>query len=240
MNEEKINIDEIISAGEYAMQQEKWADALVLMNKALRKAPSHIHALYYKAQILDNLDRFKEALNTYDELLTRLDSNSETAAEVTISKGCTLLELGELEKADRCFDYSLQIMPRLARAWVHKSRVAARKKNFIKSAKYCDHAIALNPEDPRAWNNKAYALLELNEPNESIQCAQKAVELNPSYFMAWHWMAKGYEKIGKQREAEKAIQKFQMYQQVGVPLHSIGMKPVNPPLIKRKKWWWPF
>lgn len=230
-----MNIDEIISAGEYAMQQGEWADALVLMNKALRQAPSHIDALYYKAQILDNLEHFREALKTYDKLLTLLDSNSQSAAETTLSKGCTLMELGKLEEADRCFDYSLRIMPRLSRAWVHKSRVAARKNNFKKSAKYCDRAIALDPEDANAWNNKAYALLKLNEPNESIRCAQKAVALRPSYFMAWRWMAKGYEKIGKQHEAEKAIQKYKMHlQQMNVPEHTIGMKPITPPLQKRK------
>ena len=121
----------------------------------------------------------------------------------------------------------LSIKPRLARAWIYKARIEARRENYLKSLEYCDHAISTNPTDPRVWNNRAYALYKLGKFKECIKSAEKAVSIRPDYFMAWNHMSQAYGAMGKTRKFKKFKAKFEKSLKKGVILgHTIGHNPV--------------
>jgi len=242
-----MNTTEMIKEGEKALQRGKPEAALAVFNCILKRDAQNIDAAYYKAQCLNMLGKFGEALTQYNNLLKRVEHGSNNEADVMVSKGETLIELNELQGADNCFDRALQIKPRLPKIWIEKARVAARRGNYEKSLQYCNRALALDSKEYRAWNNKAYALLRLEQYDECITCARKAISLWPDYVIPWVWLAEAYEKKGNSRKAKQCIEKLKRRQSgdsTVIVEHTVGHK--RPDISRQKiskkedepeKWW---
>ncbi|MHC4333065.1 MAG: ankyrin repeat domain-containing protein [Planctomycetota bacterium] len=235
-----MNTEEMIREGEKAMQEGNPGASLAIFNSILERNPNNITAAYYLAQCLNILGRFEEALTQYNNLLKKVDPNSDNGADILASKGETLIELNDLQGADACFDHALQIKPRISKIWIEKARVAARRGNYNQSLEYCDSALALDPKGYRAWNNKAYALLKLNRYDECITCARKALSLWPDYVIPWAWLAKAYEKKGKSRKARQCVEELKRRQtddSTVIVEHTVGHKrgDISPQKISKKE-----
>jgi len=222
---QKDETERLFKSGEVLILMGNWKDSLEIFDKVLQRDSSHLGALYYKAQGLSNLNQFEEADRIYGEILDKIEPGSKYFSEVLVSKGTNLMEMNKLEEAEKLFDQALQIDPRLARSWLHKGRIAARRKDYQVSITYCDRAIALNPNDARGWNNKAFALFQLGRIEDCILNAQRAVEIEPRYFMAWYWLSKAYEVKGDVSRTKMCYDNFQ--KNMGFSEHTIGMKPIQ-------------
>lgn len=207
---------ELITRGIQAMQDGEHRDAIKIFDKLLAQDPSDAEALYLKAQVLSSMEDFAGAIKLFQEALQLVRHKPKFAADVLIDMGSTLLEINQLDDAEKCFNFAMQLKPGLAWVWVEKSRIAARRKNFQDSVECCDKAIALEPREPRAWNNKAFALLQLDRADDCIECANEAISLKADYTAAWHWLGQAYEKKGDSRQAEKCSRNAKKYGQRGM------------------------
>ena len=221
------NLD-LLKEGERAILERRFTDAIALMDKALQQNANDAGALYLKAQALSNSDKFNEAIVVFDKLLQMINEDPGWQADILISKSDALIELNKLDEADNSLDNALGIKPRLARGWIHKARIAARRGNFHKSLEYCERAISVGPNDPRGWNNKAFALFKLKRYKECIASAKKALSIKPDYAQAYIHMANAYNEMGKIRRAKKCEEEFQKIFKKGGPSleHTVGHKPM--------------
>lgn len=224
-----MSVNELMRQGERAMREDRPEAALAILRRALQYDPKNIDAAYYIAQCLANMDRLDDAITQFDKLLQEVNPDSDQGADILVSKGDVLLEMNDLHGADLCFDHALQVKPRVARIWVQKAQVAARKKRFDKALEYCDRALTLDPEDNRAWNSKASALLKLGHLDDCIICARKALSLRPDYAMPWAWLAEAYKKKGDVRKAKKCLEKYKYY------LATVGRFPAEPTIGHERK-----
>ncbi|MFQ5571710.1 MAG: tetratricopeptide repeat protein [Rhodothermales bacterium] len=234
-----MSSQEVFKAGERAMQEARWEDAVQMFGRVSQQDPNYADALYYKAQALSNAGHFDDAIVAFDRAIQRVGHGTNYEADILVSKGDALIEMDRLADAEACYDRALSIKPRLARAWVHKARIEARRKHYQQSADYCDRALALDPKEYRAWNNKAFALCQLGRFDECIRCAKEAIKLKPDYTMAYYHMARAYEAKGDPRRARKYDEQFQqlIQRQRGMMLERmVGQKPVHPSPPRKKRW----
>ncbi|MBN2349781.1 MAG: tetratricopeptide repeat protein [Bacteroidales bacterium] len=213
---------------EYAILEKRFQDVIMIADGILQQDKNDVDALYMKAQALDHSDNFQDALVHYEKLLRLTEDNPGWQANIYISMSETLIELNKLEEADKYLDKALSIKPRLARGWIHKARIAARRVNFENSYEYCERAVSVDPSDPRGWNNRAYALYKLKRYKECIKSAKKALSIKPDYAMAYLHMEKAYLELGKKRASRKCKEKFESIMNQGGPKleHTKGHKPV--------------
>ena len=219
------------------MNAGRWSEALAKLDGMLARDPQHLDAAYFRAQVLENTDRFDEAVAAYDALLPQLAGDPSRHAEILVSKGIALVDGDRLDEADRCFDEALRTHPRLARVWVHKARAAARRKDFAGSVECCDRALALDAGDPRAWNNKAFGLLQLGRIEESMRCGEKAVALKPDYGQAWIVLGQAYERHGDPVRGQEHINRGVQLAMGHPPEVTMGHQRVPAPTPKPRRWW---
>ena len=208
---------DLMKEGERALMENRCKDAIALMDRALRQNANDVGALYLKAQALSNSGDFQASLVEYDKLLQLVEDNPNWQADTLISKSDSLIELNRLDEAEECLDRALGTKPRLARAWIHKARIEARRESFQKSLEYCDRATAVNPRDPRGGNNRAYALYKLGRFKDCIKSAKKALSIKPDYAQAFAHMGQAYLQMGKTKQARKCEKKFREIAEQGGP-----------------------
>jgi tetratricopeptide (TPR) repeat protein len=207
---------ELLEQANQAMRQMRFEDTIKVLDKLLEREPSNAEVLYLKGQAVANLGNLQEAFKMYTQALKLSGHDLNRAADILIDMGNVLLEVNHLDEADDCYDRALRIKPKLARVWVEKSRVAARRKKFKDSVSCCDKAISIDSGDPRAWNNKAFALFQLKRVDECIECARRAISLKPDYTTAWNWLGHAYKSKGDPQRAEDCFKKVQEYGQRGM------------------------
>ncbi len=209
-----------------ALMEGKAAEAEMMLDQALELEGDHVEALYYKAQLLRNTDRFDEALGLFDRCLELVPAEAGKTAEILIDKAQALLECGELAAAERCIDEAHRAKPRLAVIWVLKGRIAARREDYAGAVELFDRALRLEPSDPRTWVYKARALLSSGQADGAIDCAKKATDLQSNSTMAWLVLAEAYEKKGKRLRARRARRKANRSGPQGLIQASRGQRPV--------------
>jgi glyoxylase-like metal-dependent hydrolase (beta-lactamase superfamily II) len=93
-------------------------EALFLINKALsqEQAEEHLEALELKAMLLNDLGRSQEALESFDQVLTK----NPGKVEVLLGKGCSLMGLGRYEESLALFNEALQQQLQSPEAQIYK------------------------------------------------------------------------------------------------------------------------
>ena len=120
---------------------------------------------------------------------------TETRNEL-LSKGLELLYSGKYEKAMKCFDKAIPLLPEFASTvWHFKGITFTRLENAEEALKCFDKTVELDPEFVDAWTNKGYTLHHLGKQEESIVCIRKILELDPNNEAAlYNIKAFGYEE----------------------------------------------
>lgn len=218
--------NDLLREGERAILSNQNQRAVELMDQLLQRDSNDLNALYMKAQALSNMGKFDDSLIEYDRLLSLVPDDPIWQANANISKSDALIELDKLDEAEDCLDMALGIKPRLARGWIHKARIEARRENYGKSLEFCDRAVSVDPTDPRGWNNRAFALYQLGKYKECIKSAKKALLIKPDYAMVYLHMGRAYMKLGKTNKSRKCEEKFESIVRKGqMPEHTRGHKP---------------
>lgn len=109
-----------------------YEEALYYFNKMLEVEPLNSYAVEHKANMLDILGRYEEALECIDNYL---ESNS-TDANIWILKGDLLdAHLNDYEGALKCFDRALEIDPENEEAWSKKGYILKEMRRYAEAAK---------------------------------------------------------------------------------------------------------
>ncbi|MBQ2984152.1 MAG: tetratricopeptide repeat protein [Candidatus Gastranaerophilales bacterium] len=79
----QMNYQKELNSAIEKYENNDFSNALVVLNKILSKNSNDPYALYYKALILDNQEKYKEAVNLYEKYLQNVSQNDETTAFAT-------------------------------------------------------------------------------------------------------------------------------------------------------------
>ena len=81
-------------------------------------------------------------------------------------------------------------------------------KEYLEALKILDNGIKYYPKNAQIYYYRALVYNAMDRNAASIIDLQKAIDIDPSYYMAYYQLGKTYEKIGDERSALVAWERF--------------------------------
>jgi tetratricopeptide (TPR) repeat protein len=167
--------------------------------------PEPIQEQLAKTVALMEMGRDQRVLEILDEVLEsgHVEQNSELAASIWNDKGLAYKHLGDIQKAQECYDNALEIDPNYAVAWINKGKLCLDVEKWHEAVHCGEEATRLEPGNAIAWNNKGFAHLGLRELDNALICFEQALEIKPEYQEAWN--NKGVVYLGQKQLAQARL-----------------------------------
>jgi protein O-GlcNAc transferase len=209
--------------------------ALAAYDQALQRTPSLAEAWLGRGQVLSQLGRNVEAVDSYgraiaikpelahvhllrakllvdlgrqDEALEgvdRLIATSPNFAEAWLGRGNILFELKRYEEALDAYQRSSALKTALPEACLGRGNVLNALKRHVEALAAYDKALVLNPNLAGAWLGRGNAFDDLKHYDDAFAAYDKALALVPD--LAEAWLARGnlLNKLNRLSEASDAF-----------------------------------
>ena len=202
--------DALYQLGLIRLQQNKFADAEVLLGRAVKINKLAADAQHHLANALAGLGRFDEAAahyrkalnlsphdpgvhNNFGYLLQRLGRHKTAAEhyrkalsinpnypEALTNLGNTLQSLDRTEEAIEKYRAALELRPEFAEAYNNLASALGASHLHEEAIEACHKALALTPNSPVPFINLANSLGALGRPYEALTYYQRAIEIDPT------------------------------------------------------------
>jgi len=157
-------------------QQNKYDDAIVFLNRAVKKNPADQTALAHYAHALMAAQRLDEALAAYDRLLALQPAQFEAH----YNRGVILSQQQKHDEALVALDRALALQPRAAMVHFNRAVVLAELERYRQALESYDTVLALEPSYTPAIANRAMVILNLCDWDRAAQApAEQIATLAP-------------------------------------------------------------
>jgi tetratricopeptide (TPR) repeat protein len=206
--------------------------ALEEYNKLIES--SQTFELYYdKALVLDELKRYKEAIESLDEFL----KNKPRDAKAWLKKGTVIFKIAINERETDFEETKSENEKEGSPCEKEITKIDAAKNSLEKSIGYFKILIDENPNNPDHWYNRGTAHSNLaevlikmrkyqdaiDEYEEALKAFENATTLNPNFALAWNNKGNAYMKLKKYNKAIDAFEEaFNINQNYYLALHNQG------------------
>ena len=209
--------------------------ALAAYDQALQRTPSLAEAWLGRGQVLSQLGRNIEAIDSYDRAIAagpelthghllrakllvdlgrhdkalagvdRLLATTPNLAEAWLGRGNILFELRHYEEALDAYQRSLVLKAALPEACLGRGNVLNALKRYDEALAAYDEALAFNPNLAGAWLGRGNVFDELKRYDDALAAYDKALALAPD--LAEAWLARGnlLNKLNRLDEASSAF-----------------------------------
>ena len=154
-----------------------------------------------KANCLHNLERYDEALESFDRAI-ELDPKDQLAWAL---RGDVLDNLKRYEEALVSFDRAIKLGATYHSVWVLRGNVLNNLERYDEALASLDRAIELDTNDPWDWNNRGNVLNNLKRYDEALESFDRAIELDANY--QWAWANRG-NVLNKLKRYDEALESF--------------------------------
>ena len=189
----------------------KPGEALLCYERLLAKQPADAALHFYRANVLQSLDRLDDALASFERAMA-LDANY---FEPVFNKGGLLQQMGQHGASLDCYARVLAIRPGFADAYCNQGNALLALKRHTEALQAYDKALQLKPDLSTAYCNRGNTLGELRRYDEAMVDYDRAIALAPTLSAAWSNRGNVLKKMGRLPEA------LQSYQQ------AVTVKPGN-------------
>ena len=179
------------------MDKEKLKGELEKWEREIALDPENFTAYVKRGNVLDDLGRSEEALDSYNSAL----EINPAYDKAYCNRGIILKSLGQKEEALASYNKALEINPGYDAAHYNKGNVLddlGRKEEAL--ASYIK-ALEINPGYGAACYNKGNVLDDLGRKEEALACYNKALEINPHHDAALNNKGLLLSNLGKKEEA---------------------------------------
>ncbi len=166
----------LASLGTALQQQERYEEALKVLDKAVRLKPDDAELWRHLGDILVQLKRFDQALLTFQQVL-KLNPRHQDAL---YKSGALLNQFGRHEEAIAQLDLSDEVLPNHAPTLQARARTLYNLKRFEESLADGRRAYQLDPGSTETCNNIGAALRLLGRDQEALEWYDKALEIRPN------------------------------------------------------------
>ena len=190
-------------------RQERYAEALDLLNAALAARPRATEVLRHRGNVLTALGRADDSKRDYEEAaaatkdftvlfdraaalhgeqaLSALDSALAIrpySVEVWNARGGVLMDMNRLADAVECFDRSLSIEPNIPEGLYNRGNALQALGRHEDALACYDRALAIRPSFLEAQNNRGITLWSLRRFDDATAAFRKALALKPEFTRA--------------------------------------------------------
>ena len=156
------------------------------------------NAWYQRGNALCSLNRYKEAVESYNEALRFV----YTEYEAYYNQGNAMSKLGDHQEALKSYNSCLRYNAEFFQALVNKGNALYSLADYEQALESYDQALELNPYN--CWSalyNRGNALLKLGRYSEAIDSYNEALEINDSYHFTWNNRGNAFFQLGFYSEA---------------------------------------
>lgn len=193
--------DDLLTRARALMAQNKYDEALPLLERATQLAPGSFDAWANLGRVLDEIGRWQDAVDACDRALALDDKQ----AWVWNNKGIALDDLERYEETLVAYERALALDPNYALAWNNKVATLIGMKRYDEALAASDRATALDPNYANAWYNKGVALENLQRYAEALAAYEHGFDPNDA--RDWQGKARCLRGLGRTAEAAAAEQR---------------------------------
>ena len=210
------------------------AAAVEQIDRALKGNPNDVVALNNRGNALHALQRFDEALVSYERALAlrpdytdalcnrgaalhelkrydealaasdRIVALQSDCAEAHSNRGNTLRALGRHDEAVAACDRALALRPDYTDALCNRGAALHELKRYDEALATSDRIVALQPDRAEAHSNRGNTLRALGRLSEAVEACDRALALRPDLVDAYVNMGSVLKDLGHLPEAQKA------------------------------------
>ena len=166
----------ISSAETYSYENITIDDLLQENDFILSQNPNNITALEYRALILFNDKRYRDAISASEKIVS-IDPSSSFAWYLI---GCSWGSLNNNEKSKEAFQKMAALSPDDPSQYNIQGVALSRTEMYDDAIRSFKKAIDLYPGYAAAWNNLGVTYLGMNEINQAIDAFNRAISLDPN------------------------------------------------------------
>ena len=185
-------------------KQGKFAAAIADYQEILTFRPEEAQVYYYLGSALLQDDRLKEAMNTYEKVLS-LAPNS--FPDTYYNLGFLYQKLGRTNKAIDAYKKFVAVKSNFAPAYNNLGKALQEQGKIDEAIQAYQKAIPLKEDYGIACHNLKCVLEEQEKIDKTIRNCGQVSSRNPRYVPAYNSLAIGLEKQGKIDEAITALKK---------------------------------
>ena len=167
--------DALFLSGVIAAENGNLEAAADFLTRATRVNPESLTAHLRRAVTMQRLDRYAEALQSYD-MVTAIDP---AMAEAHNNRGVMLYKLERYEEAVSSHDNAIRLNPAFVDAQLNRGAALTRLGRCEEALSSYRACLALDTTDTRALSNCAVTLRELGRHAEALQMCARALSLQP-------------------------------------------------------------
>jgi tetratricopeptide (TPR) repeat protein len=201
------------------------------LNALLGAEPTHEAARLLRAQLLEELGHFDDAIAdlsavlqhdpvnlvalTSRGLLNQRRGNAEAAAadftkaielspqdaELFYRRGISRHSTGQSDAARQDLDKAIELNPKLADAWYVIGNIEAGRGKAEVAVAAYAKAVEIKPEHAAAWYNRGNLLFSQSKVQQAIDCWTIAISIQPDLFRAYNNRAAAYDRLNQDTEA---------------------------------------
>lgn len=179
------------------MDKEKLKGELEKWEREIALDPENFTAYVKRGNVLDDLGRSEEALDSYNSAL----EINPAYDKAYCNRGIVLKKLERKEEALSSYDKALEINPGNDATHYNRGHILddlGRKEEALQSY---DKALEINPGDHAAYYNKGNILNDLGRKKEALDSYNKALEIRPDYDKAYCNRGIILKSLGQKEEA---------------------------------------
>jgi eukaryotic-like serine/threonine-protein kinase len=155
----------------------RYDDAFVCCDNAIRLAPENIRFLKDKADLLNQLRNFTNAMKLFERILELAPRDYEAwHALAQASEGC-----GRPWDAVKFYRKAIEINDAYAYSLDNLGSLLCQLGHAEEGLRYILEAVRIDANNPKTWNNLGVAYVISDNTQKARVCFQKAIELDPSY-----------------------------------------------------------
>ncbi|XP_075712919.1 protein O-mannosyl-transferase TMTC3 [Rhinoderma darwinii] len=180
----------------HALENEKsYAKALRFFKQATHVQPDDIGAHMNVGRTYKNLDRNKEAEESYliaKSLMPQVIPGKRYAARVAPNHLNVYINLANLiranesrlEEADQLYRQAISMRPDFKQAYISRGELLLKMNKPLEAKEAYLRALELDGMNADLWYNLAIVYIELKDPSEALRNFNQALDLNPQHKLA--------------------------------------------------------
>jgi len=228
---EPDNFQALYLCGVLALQRGRIQRGVELLQESLEREPRQPLAHRDLGNGLQQMQRFAEAVNSYDKALALkpdlADSHNNRAialaslqrfdeavesygraialkpdyAQALNNRGTVLSNLSREEEALADFNRAIALEPNYVKALNNRGALLAKLRRYAEALQDHDRAIALNSQDADSHDKRANVLIGLRRPEDALASFDRALALDPGLAGAHNGRGTALAMLGRPQEA---------------------------------------
>jgi len=175
-------------------------EAITLLGRALRAAPTSVEVLSDRAGMLIDFGRYDEALRDSERAVI-IEPNHVAA---WINHATALQCVGRLDDSIKGFDKAVALKPDSIVAWTNRGNTLHRLGRLDDAVASYDKALAIDGSNATIWLNRGILLQQLGRHAEAVESFDKAIALDPgnaTNAMVWNTRGVSLRAAGRSDES---------------------------------------